>query len=205
MSIISEILEGISHGLPKKVNIARVNRAVRLISKRLFYHESSLAKGALSVTVSADASSASLPSDYWGMIGWPYISDKTYRLHQLPDLETRLANTDTSEPKYFDVKGQTIHFYPGTSSEITINGDYWAMPTALTALGDTVPYAELFDDAIIMALAGTPPVDDKRNPQEMMIMKGIIDPMVDEVAPHRDKKTPTRVPDNTNLNYYGDF
>lgn len=202
MSTVSEILEGIKYGLPNKVNTSRVNRAVRLISKRLFYHHSSLVKGALSVTVSADASSASLPADFWGMIGWPYINGKTQHLYQLPDLETRLAYTSTSQPIYFDIKGQTIYLYPGTTSEITINGDYWAMPTEITALTDTVPFNELFDEAIVEALASTPPVGERRDPKEMMIMKGLINQAVDEIAPYRDKKAPVRVEDNMALDVY---
>jgi len=202
MSTVSEILEGIKHGFPNKVNIARVNRAVRLISLRLFYHKSSLAKGALAVTVTADSSSASLPSDYWGMIDWPYVVGKTNRLEQLPNLETRLTYSSNSSPIYFDIKGQTIYLYPGTSSEIVIGGDYWAMPTAITALTATVPFNELFDEAIIEALCNTPITETGRNPSEGVIMKTIIDKVVDEIAPYRDKKSPIRVEDNLNFDEY---
>ena len=201
MSTVSEMLEGVKHGLPNKVNIARVNRAVRLISKRLFYHKSSLAKGALAVTVSADSSSESLPSDYWGMIDWPYIVGLIIRLRQLPNLETRLAYTDNSQPIYFDIKGQIIYLYPGTSSEIVIGGDYWAMPTAITAVGDTVPYNEIFDEAIREALLSTPPDQSGRNLKEGSIMGMILNQTVDEIAPYRDKKAPIQVQDNLSLDY----
>ena len=200
MSTVSEILEGIGHGLPKKVNIARVNRAVRLISKRLFYHKSSLVKGALAVSVSADANSGSLPSDFMGMIDWPYISGETTRLRQVPNVETRLAYTDDSKPIYFDVKGQTIHLYPGTSSDITINGDYWARATAITALTDTMPFYELFDEAIREALINTYAAEAENGiKNEGAIMEAVLNQAVDEIAPHRDKKYPTRVSDNLSL------
>ncbi len=203
MSTVANIIEGFQSGLPNKVNIARVHRAVRMISKRLFYHQSSLVKGALAVSVSADASSASLPSDYWGMLSWPYIVGLTTRLQQLPDLETRLAYTDDSQPLYFDVKGQTIYLYPGTSSNIVIGGDYWAMPTAITALTDTMPFNELFDEAVKEALINSQPDETgKRNPQEGIIMEAIVNKAVDEIAPYRDKKSPARAEDNLNYDDY---
>lgn len=201
MSTVSDILDGISNGLPNKVNIARVNRSISLISKRLFYHKSSLAKGALAVSVSVDTSSASLPADYWGMVDRPYIVGLTTPLKQLPDLETKLAYTSKSQPIYFDVLGQTIYLYPGTSSAITIGGDYWAKPTKLTAVTDTVPYNELFDEAIREALLDTPPDENGRGKGEGSVMEAIINKAVDEIAPYRDKKTPTQVVDNMCLDY----
>ena len=199
MSTVSEILDGIKLGFPNKVNLARVNRAVRLISKRLFYHESSLVKGALDVTVAAGESSSSLPPDFWGMLSWPYIVGKTYRLNPLPNIETQLAYTQKSEPRYFDVKGFSIHLYPGTISQITIGGDYWTRPASITGLADILPYNELFDEALKQALINTPPTEAGRNENEGSIMQAIINDAVDEIAPRFKMKAPTHVEDNMNL------
>ena len=157
--------------------------------------------GSLAVSIEVDASSGSLPSDYWGMISWPYISGLKERLRPVPDVETKLAYSDTGQPIYFQVMGHTIYLYPGSSSAITINGDYWAKPTALTALTDTMPYYELFDEAIRDALIATAPSEIGRNQSEGAIMQTVINAYVDEVVPNLDKKAPTRVDDNIGFDF----
>jgi len=195
MSQVKDVIDGIKHRIPDRTNIyPLLNRAVRLIAKRLFYHKSSWVRGALSVTVTADSSSASLPSDYWGLVEKPYVSTDTYPLQPVPNQETKLNYTDNSIPIYYEVLGSTIHLIPGTSSEVTINGQYWARPTELTAPGDTMPYNELFDDAIQEILLR------EIKGEDIQIVQSFINKSVDEIVPYTDKVAPRTVQDGFNYN-----
>lgn len=200
MGTVADIIDSIEHRLPDRVNIyPALNRAVRLVSKRLFYHKSSLVMGALSESVSSGANSFSLPSDFWGMISAPYVSGKTYALQPVPDMDTKLNYTDDSEPLYYEIKGQTMYLYPGTASDITMMGDYWSRPTKLTSPMDTMPYNELFDDAIEEALIHTYITGNSTG--EIGGLQSFINKSVDEVVPYLDRKATVRVTDNLHLDY----
>ena len=203
MSQVKDIIDGIKHRLPDRVNLyPALNRAVRMISKRLFFHKASMIQGVLSVSISADASSGSLPDDFWGLISRPYRSTDTYTLMPVPDKEIELKYNNNSTPIYYKVSGTTLHLYPGSSGAITINGDYWKRPTKLTKTEDTMPFNELFDDAIEEALIHIYVTGDSTgNPNDISLMQNFINKAVDEVAPYIDKQAPQRVPDNVGLDY----
>ena len=200
MSTAADIIDSVRHRLPDRVNVyPALNRAVRLISKRLFYHKSTLVMGALSESVAADANSLSLPSTFWALMSKPYISGKTYPLEPVPDMEAKLNYTDDSTPIYYEIQGQTMYLYPGTSSIITIKGDYWTRPTKITSPMDTMPYSELFDDAIEEALLHTYVTGNSTG--EIGGLQNFINKAVDEVVPYLEMKSPTRVVDNLHLDY----
>jgi len=195
MSQVKDVIDGIKHRIPDRTNIyPALNRAVRLVAKRLFYHKSSWVRGALSVSISANASSGSLPDDYWGLIDKPYISTKTYPLEPVPDQNTKLNYTDTSIPIYYEVLGSTIYLFPGSNGAITLNGQYWSRPVALIDPTDTMPYNELFDDAIQEVLLREIKGEDINS------IQAYIYKMVDEVVPYTDKFSPRMVDDNAGYN-----
>lgn len=201
MSQVNDIIDAIKHRLPDRVNIyPALNSAVRLIAKRLRFHNLSMMSGALSVTVTADSASASLPSDFWGLISRPYISGKTYTLKPIPSKETELDYTSYSVPIYYKTMGQTIYLYPGSSSEITINGDYWQRPTKLTKPSDTMPYFEQFDDAISESLIHYYQTGKTSgDPNASMLLSNFLNAAVDEIAPLIEKIEPMRVVDNVSF------
>jgi len=203
MSQVRDIVDGIKHRLPDRVNIyPALNRAVRMISKRLFFHKASMIQGALSVSISADSSTGSLPSDFWGLISQPYRSTDTYTLMPVPGKEMELKYNNNSTPVYYKILGTTLHLYPGSSSAITINGDYWQKPTKLTKNSDTMPFNELFDDAIEEGLIHIYVTGDSSgNPNDISLMQNFINKAVDEVAPYIDKQAPKRVQDSMGLDY----
>ena len=204
MSQVKDIIDGIKHRLPDRVNIyPSLNRAVRLIAKRLMYHDSSFVRGALSVTVAEDGTSGALPSDFWGLAGKPYIYGKKRFLEPIPDQRYKLLYTTVSEPRYYELSGTTLNLYPGTSSEISIRGMYWARPAELDDPTDTMPYNELFDDVISEALIhiyGTGMTTG--NTAELQMMTAMINQAVDEIVPYIDKQAPRIADDYLNLNYY---
>jgi hypothetical protein len=201
MSTVLDIIDGIKHRLPDRTNLyPSLNRAVRLVSKRLFYHKSTLIQGALSETITAGSSSVALPSDFWGLLGWPYLNGEVQRLYPVPDMETKLTYTSTGTPIYYEIKGQTMYFYPGSTAAATLNGDYWQRETKLTKPTDTMPWNELFDDAISEALLQVYTTGQTAG-NEITIMGALINKAVDEIVPYMDRATPQRVDDTAGLDY----
>lgn len=204
MSEAKDIIDEISHRMPDKQNLyPALNRAIVLVSKRLKFHDSSLIRGALSVTVSADTSTGSMPSDYWGLLDKPYVSGKTEFLYPLPNDRTKLLHTTDSVPRWYEMVGTTINLIPGTTSEITILGPYWVKPTKITKPTDTMPYNEQFDDVIQEALLNiyiTGGVDGN----SIGTMKSLINDSIDLIMPGLEQKIPQRTPDAQNLNSYMD-
>ena len=154
-------------------------------------------QGALSVTIAAGASTGSLPSDFWGLLENPYENGETYALKPLPNQETGLVYNTDSTPYYFKITGTTINLYPGSTAGTTINGAYWAKPTALTKMSDTLPFNELFDDAIEEVLIQIYTVE---KPVDLGVIREFLYAEVDAVVPYIDRIAPTRIPDNLHFN-----
>jgi hypothetical protein len=201
MSTVRDIIDAIKHRLPDRVNLyPALNNAVRLISKRLYYHKASMIQEEFSITVAADTSSKALPSDYWGLITKPYVSGLTYNLEPLPNQETKLQYQTDGTPIYYQVKGQTLHFIPGTTAEITVKADYFKKETALTKPSDTMPFFEMFDDAIQEELIHYYMTGDSTgDPNTVVMMGNFIRKAVDEIVPYIDKIAPKRFDDAMNL------
>ena len=71
---------------------------------------------------------------------------------------------------------------------VVVNGDYFAAPTKVTDLLDTVPWNELFDEVIaecVVHLHRTSP--DGHDPTQLGVIDKMINDYVDEIVPHRDK------------------
>lgn len=198
MSTVIELIETVKHRLENRDNIyPAINRALRILNKRLMYHNSDLVTGSLNVSVLASADTATMPSDFWGLRGFPYISGDTTPLRPLPDKRTALFYPDDAVPLYYEVHGQTLKLIPGTASAITILGDYWQRPTKITGPNDTIPYFEQFDDAISEFLVEA--VKVKPSPEG--VLQQIIVRSVDELVPIRDMKGCTPFPDGIGWDY----
>jgi len=146
--------------------------------------EADVATAALSsdFIITSDDSFGYLPSDFWGLIDEPHIDGKTYPLKPLPSESVALQYQSPGEPVYYQIKGNSrIYVTPHTASDYTIMADYWKRPTAITATTDTVPFNELFDDAIcesIMMFYRKGADEERRN------MEWFIRRAVDLVAVH---------------------
>lgn len=110
-------------------------------------------------TITSLANYCDLPSDFWGLITNPRIPASRRKLVPLPGVETRLRYEGISgTPLYFSISGKHLRVYPETGGDIVISVEYYKKPTSITALTDTMPWYELFDDAIgeyIVALIHT--------------------------------------------------
>ena len=192
MSTAIDIFDAVSHRLPvDNATYAALNMAIRTINKRLFFYKSSMVNGELSVSVTAD-NDGTLPSDFWGLNGYPYINGKTWRLKPLPDLDTKLTYSDSGISKYYQIFGQTLRLVPTTSSDLTINGDYWQRPTKITAPSDTMPYFEMFDDAIAEYLIHWYALGSKGSGEQIGALAAFINNAVDDVVPYIEQ---TAAPD----------
>ena len=142
-----------------------------------------------SYTITSDDAYGYLPSDFWGLKGdnsrdYPYISGKDWHLIPLPSQAVALSYLSPGEPRYFRIKGMKLYVYPETSSDITIKGDYFMKPTKISAMGDTMPFDELFDDLIVemvVALANKGSLYSKE-------LGPLFDTMIDLIIPLRDRK-----------------
>lgn len=108
-----------------------------------------------SITITSDHSFGDLPSDFGGLIDQPHLDGKTYPLLPLPSQDVALSFTSAGEPKYYQVKGSKIYVTPHTDSDYTIKADYFAVPAMVSAATDTLPYFDLFGDAIAEAIMRT--------------------------------------------------
>ena len=201
MSQAKDILNNIKHRLPGRVNIyPAINRAIRLVSKRLFYNKSNLVLGSLSVSILADASTGTLPDDFWGLLDKPYENGETYLLEPVPNQLTELQYTDDSKPKYYKIIDTTLEIFPGTSSNTTINGDYWKKPTAITKPTDTIPFSELFDDVIEeYVIHSFITGSTTGQPQDISLMSNFVNQQVDSIAPYIANTAPKRIQDSFHL------
>ena len=98
--------------------------------------------------ITSDDSFGYLPTGFWGLIDDPYIDGKTYPLRPLPSQAVALQYSSPGEPIYYQLRGSRLYVTPNTSADYTIKGDYFLRPTAVSATTSTIPWDELFDDAI---------------------------------------------------------
>ena len=195
MSEVRSLIDAIAHRLPGKTNLyPALNTAILRIAKRLFYHGSDMITGSLDIDIDEDDSSGALPSGFGGLMGKPYIEDMTWPLEPLPSKEVALIYPSTGIPQYYQIKNLTLHIIPGTSSDITILGDYFAIPTTLTAPGDTVPFGGLFDDAIQEFLIQWYGEGSKGDPNNLVMLATFINEVVDSIVPKRDKTAAPKNP-----------
>lgn len=145
-----------------------------------------------SVKITSLADFGYLPDDFWGLVDKPYIDGYTWPLEPLPNQSTKLIYASNSgTPRYYELKGNRLYVTPAAGTDVTIKGDYWKKPTALTGMDDYVPWNELFDDAIEeylsrVLIAGVAVTDAD--------LKSYISGAVDMVTPKRSKKAPAQMP-----------
>lgn len=151
-----------------------------------------------SVTITSIADFGYMPDDFWGFTNEkPYIDGYTWTLDPLPNQQAALVYTSAGVPKFYKLKNNRLYVYPGTSSNITIKGDYWQKPAMVTAMNDYVPWNEQFDDAIMeylskVLIAGIAASDQA--------LQAFLYDAVSLVATKRSRKTATPMPGGL---YYG--
>ncbi len=197
MSTAADIFNAIKHRLPGQIpNLyPTLNNAVRAIAKRLHHNNSTLVRGELSVNVTAGASSGDLPSDFWGLMGRPYIEGQTDILVPVPDRETELQYTQPSIPQWYRLTNLfAIKLIPGSSVAAVLKGDYFQRPAKITGPTSVIPYNELFDNAIeetLIHFHGTG--NTTGNPNDVQMLESFLHPMVDAVSGTIEKAAPKRI------------
>jgi len=150
-------------------------------------------------TITSDASYGDLPSDFWGLVEYPYLSGESWHLKPLPNQSVKHAYTGAGIPSYYNIKGLRLEIIPSTGADYTVVGDYFAKPTAITAVGDTMPFNEMFDDVIAeyMKILFIKPVMGGT-----MLMPAYLRDEIDNVALKRDKKAPYHLSGGVNWDGY---
>jgi hypothetical protein len=148
-----------------------------------------------SVILTSRADVVNLPSDFWGFIvggseDFPYIVESGRMLRPLPSQKAAINAGETGTPRYFKLKGSKLYVYPATDSDITIKGDYFVRPAAVSALADTIPYGELFDDAIGEVIALLYGKDLSTQVENVSLLQKTIYEAVDMVVPKHDQRSP---------------
>jgi hypothetical protein len=141
-----------------------------------------------------------MPATFWGLVGKPYISGQQRYLEPVPDPRAKLLYTSDAIPIYYEMSGTTMYLYPGCSAESTLKGSYWSKPTELVAITDTMPYNELFDDAIQEALIHIY-TTGLNGGNDLMALTNYINKSVDEIAPYLDKQAVVQAEDSMGLDY----
>jgi hypothetical protein len=173
------------------------NMAIRTIAKRLYFHESDLVRGELSLPFLADAEYGDLPADFWGLMSKPWIVGSRGTLIPLPDVETRLTNSGSGVPRFFDVAGMRLLIFPSTASAIIVGGLYFQKPTPVEDMTDALPYNGLFDDALQEYILAALTTGNILSDTMYTAMKRMMNDAVDLVVSKRPKKAAARMPVGT--------
>ena len=150
------------------------------------------------ITITSLADRVDLPTDFWGLCSdnaedFPYIDGYTHTLKPLPSQKTALLRTSAAVPEYFKLKGQRLHVFAPTDADITIKGDYFKRPTSLSAVTDTMPFFELFDDAIAEVLTVYYEKGLSSQAENQALLNKICQDAVDLVVAHYDQRAPVEV------------
>lgn len=149
MSTAQDVLNHVRHSINSETDAFSVlNEAIRAIAKRLYFLKSNILHGELDIDITTDDTCGDLPSDFWGLVSYPYFSGYTWRLKPLPSLDVKISFTGAGIPLYYEIKALKMYLTPTSGGDYTILGDYFAKATKITATGDTIPFYELFDDVI---------------------------------------------------------
>ncbi|MFA5378024.1 MAG: hypothetical protein WC455_19895 [Dehalococcoidia bacterium] len=143
------------------------------------------------VTITSEDEYFDLPSGFWGLVDQPYLDGKTYPLLPLPSEDVRLSYTSAGEPRYYQIKGNKIYFTPHVATDATLKGDYFCKPTEVTAVGDTLPFYELFDDAIGEALVRYYLPDGRFSVENLRAVQEFLFQEVDQIASKYGRGTPS--------------
>lgn len=190
MSTAQDVLDHIRHGInPDTDAFSVLNEAIRAIAKRLYFLKSNILHGELSIAITTDDTYGDLPSDFWGLVSYPYFSGYTWRLKPLPSLDVKISFTGAGIPLYYEIKALKIHLTPTSGGDHTILGDYFAKPAKITAAGDTMPFYELFDD-VIASYMGQYFVGGGKVTGGTMLHPAYLHQEIDLIASMREKKAP---------------
>jgi len=198
MSTAQAVLNMVRHAVnPDKDVFGVLNQSIRSVAKRLYLLKSKILQNDLSVSITTGDDYGDLPSGFWGLVDFPYLSGENWRLKPLPNLTIKLSYTGDGIPVYYQIKGTKIYITPSTASDYTIVGDYFAKPTEITAVGDTLPFDELFDDIIDEFMR----VYFAKPPSGTVLMRLYLMNEIDLVAGMRDKKAPYHMNVNTGIDW----
>ena len=150
---------------------------------------------AASTTLTSVDEYFALPSDFWGLKQNPWLNGQKYVLQPLPNQEVALQLNTAGLPQYYDIKGTKIYLYPPPSSDYTLNGDYFQRPTSVSAVTDTIPFNEIFDDAIAEALVMLYDKGQANQGEVMLMVQKVINDYVDMIAPKYDRNIAQGMPE----------
>lgn len=153
---------------------------------------------AASTTITSVDDYFGLPSDFWGLKENPYIDGQKYVLQPLPNKDVALQLTTAGLPQYYEIKGTKMYLYPPPASDYTIKGDYFQRPTAVSALTDTMPFNEIFDDAISEAVVMLYEKGSSNQAEAMIMVQKYIDDYVDLITPKYDRNIAKGMPNGIN-------
>lgn len=190
MSTAQDVLNHVRHAInPGTDAFSVLNEAIRAIAKRLYFLKSNILHGELSIAIVATDTYGDLPSDFWGLVSYPYFSGYTWRLKPLPGLDVKISFTGDGIPLYYEVKGLKIYLTPSSGGSYTILGDYFAKPTKITATGDTMPFDELFDD-VVASYMGAFFAGAGKGAGGTILNPSYLHQEIDLIATKREKKAP---------------
>lgn len=129
-----------------------------------------------------------LPTDFWGLCEGKeddlVVRSTRRKLTALRDRTTAKLYEAPGMSVSYEVLQRRLYLYPPSESPITVEGRYFAEPTKLTALTDTIPFYSMFDDAIIEFTIAA------YKGEALKVLQGMIYDAVDVVIAKYDKSRP---------------
>lgn len=188
-TLLDDILPKLGSSPPSGLSFfTMVNGITNLIVKRLWYHESDLVTKRGTVTINLDADNGTLPTDFLGLKGKPFVSGYLDPLEPL-DESRAIYDGEKGIPEKYEVMGTTLYVYPAASTATTLKLEYFFRPADLTALTDNIPFNDLFNDVYREAVP-------RLNEQGFVLLsdpvfeKFVYD-MVESLLPMRSKPLPS--------------
>jgi hypothetical protein len=155
-------------------------------------------EGPSEIEITNDDSFGFLPSDFWGLVGKPYLDGKTYPLLPLPNTDTELQYTSAGTPHYYKIRGDKIYVTPHTSADFTIKSDYFQKPTLIENTTDELPWNDLFNDVIYEVVINL----FKKSGILVPELQQMLNASIDVVANKRGRKAPSEMGKGI---YYDDY
>lgn len=138
--------------------LGAVQTVQEVITRRLWMVKSELLEGDFSLAVAAGGNSAALDADTLGLKlhlhPWIVYDGQRFELRPLPaGLKDSASLEAESRPEYYRLRGNDISLYPTTDADLTLKGEAYLKPAAITALSDVLPWFGFFDQVFIDAVA----------------------------------------------------
>lgn len=144
--LMDQVLPRLSGSTPAMGLFDAVRAVQQIIVGRLLMRQSDLVKETLLLDFIGGGSTITLPAEYFAADGLPSVTGKgpVFPLERGMDT-TRAVLTLPGDPRYYEVKGRTLTFYPPAAADGEMKFPAFVRPAVPTEMEDDLPFWGAFD------------------------------------------------------------